>query len=134
MERPLAGNRAACWISTKRRLRRNPTFPAMFNTAKDAIASQTARIWANKLISRYGKIQELKIDSRLKTLEVSCLLEGEVSPITVKINNYVVETEGDKRFIRAADFSCTRPWLQNFLKDHGPRHRVELPSWAAATL
>jgi len=45
-----------------------------------------------------------------------------------------VETERDKKFIRATGFSCTRPWLQNLLRDYGPRQRIELPSWAAAAL
>ena len=106
----------------------------MFNAAKDAMASQAARVWAGNLIARYGKVQDLKIDSRLKTVEVTCLLEGEATPITIKIGNYVVESEQGKKFIRATDFNCTRPWLQNFLADVGPRQRFELPPWAAAAL
>lgn len=106
----------------------------MFNAAKDALASRAAQTWANNLIARYGKVQDLKIDSRRKSLEVSCQLVGEASPITVRIEDYVVETEGDKKFIRATGFSCTRPWLQNVLTDYGPRQRIELPPWAAAAL
>ncbi len=106
----------------------------MFNAAKDALASRAARTWANNLIARYGKVQDLKIDSRRKTVEVSCLLDGESSPITIRVENYVVETERDKKFIRATGFSCTRPWLQNLLTDFGHRQRVELPPWAATAL
>jgi hypothetical protein len=106
----------------------------MFNAAKDAIASKAAQTWANSLISRYGKLQDLKIDSRGKSLEVSCLLDGEPSPITIRITNYLVETEGDKKFIRATGFNCSRPWLQNVLTDFGPKQRIELPPWAAAVL
>ena len=106
----------------------------MFNAAKDALASRAAQAWANHLIARYGKVQDLKIDSRRKTVEVCCLLEGEPSPITIRIENYMVETERDKKFIRATIFHCTRPWLQNFLTDFGHRQRVELPPWAAAAL
>ena len=106
----------------------------MFNVAKDALASQAAQVWANNLIARYGKVQDLKIDSRRKTMEVSCLLDGELTPITIKIENYVVEIERDKKFIRATGFTCTRPWLQNFLRDFGPPQRIELPPWAVAAL
>ncbi|HWZ95796.1 MAG TPA: hypothetical protein VNW30_11430 [Opitutaceae bacterium] len=106
----------------------------MFNAAKDALASQAAKAWANTLIARYGKVQDLKIDSARKTVEVSCLLKGEPSPITIRIENYTVETEGDKKFIRAANFSCSRPWLQNLLADFGHKQRVELPPLAAAVL
>jgi len=106
----------------------------MFIAAKDILASKGAQTWANSLIARYGKVQSLKIDSRLRSLEITCLLDGELSPITIKIENYRVETERDKQFIRATGFSCTRPWLHNVLTDFGPKQRIELPPWAAAIL
>ena len=106
----------------------------MFTAAKDALASRAAIVWVNQRFARAGKVQDLRIDSRRRTVEVSGLLDGELAPITIKIENYVVETERGKTFIRATDFSCTRPWLQNFLRDFGPRQRIELPPWAAAAL
>ena len=106
----------------------------MFDAAKDALTSRAAQVWANNLIARYGKVQDLKIDSRRKTLEVSCLLDGEPTPVTIRIENYVVETEADKKFIRGGHFSCSRPWLQSLLTDFGRRQRIELPAWAAAVL
>ena len=106
----------------------------MFNAAKDALSSRAAQSWANNLIARYGKILDLKIDSRRKTVEVSCQLDGESTPIVVRIEKYVVENDGDKKFITASGFTCTRPWLQNLLTDFGHRQRIELPAWAAAAL
>lgn len=79
-------------------------------------------------------MQNLEIDSRRKTITVTCQLEGEPTPVTLKILNYVVETDGAKKFIRATGFSCTRPWLQNVLDDFGRQRRFELPPWAAAAL
>jgi hypothetical protein len=106
----------------------------MFNAAKDALASRAALAWANTLIARYGRVQNLAIDSQRKTVEVSCLLNGESTPITIRINSYVVEAERDKKFIRATGFTCSRPWLQSLLTDFGHRKRIELPPWAAAAL
>jgi len=106
----------------------------MFTASKDALASRAAQTWANSLIARYGKVQEVKIDSRRKTVEVTCLLNGEPSSITIGILNYVIDSEEGKKFVRATEFRCTRPWLQSVLTDFGHRKRVELPSWAAAAL
>jgi hypothetical protein len=106
----------------------------MFNAAKDSLASRTAQTWANNLIARYGKVQDVKIDSRRKTVEISCILDGEPTPIAIKVENYVIETVNDKKTIRATSFSCTRPWLQNVLNDFGPKQKIELPTWAAAVL
>ena len=108
--------------------------PPMFSAAKDALTSRAAQAWAGSLLARYGTVHDAKIDSRAKTLEVSCLLEGELTPITIKIAGYTVETEGGKKFLRATGFTCTRPWLQNVLRDFGPRQRIELPAWAATAL
>jgi len=106
----------------------------MFTAAKDALASRAALVWANKLIARYGKVQHLKIDSRRKTVEATCLLHGEPMPITVKVESYVVETVGDKKFIRITSINSSRPWLHNLLTDFAQNRRVELPPWAAAAL
>jgi len=106
----------------------------MFTAAKDALASQAAKTWANNLVARYGKVQSVRIDSHSKILDVSCLLDGEPTPIAIRIANYTVEDERGKKYIRATSFSCSRPWLHNFLNDFGPKQRVELPPWAAAAL
>jgi hypothetical protein len=113
---------------------RSVRYATMFNAAKDALFSQSARAWANNQIADYGKVLSLKIDTRQKTLEVSCQLDGENSPITVKVEEYEVKNEGDRKFIQANRFSCSRPWLQKVLNDHGPARRIELPPWAAAAL
>ena len=106
----------------------------MFNAAKDALTGRAAMLFINNHIARYGRLQELKIDSQRKTMEVSCLLHGESAPIVVKLKNYVVETEGKKKFIQVGEFSCTRPWLQNLLDDFGQNRRIKLPPWAATVL
>lgn len=106
----------------------------MFNAAKDALSSRAAQAWANNLISRYGKVEDLKIDSRNKTVDLTCQLEGEATPITVRIVNYVLEQEDGRTFIRATGFNCSRPWLQHVLSDHGVAHRIELPTWAIGLL
>ena len=105
----------------------------MFKAAKDALTSRAAQTWANNLIARYVKLQDVKIDTTRQTVEATCLLNGEVSSITVGLD-YTIENEAGKRFIRGRNFTATRPWLQVFLNDHAPEQRVELPPWAAAAL
>jgi hypothetical protein len=106
----------------------------MIKTAKDFLSSRAAQAWANNQISPYGKVDELRIDSRNKTVEVTCQLDGETSPITVRIENYVLEREGERTFFRANGFSCSRPWLQQVLLDHAIERRIELPTWATGLL
>jgi len=106
----------------------------MLNAMKDAMTSQAALAFVNNKISRYGTVQELKIDSKRKTVEVSCLLHGEPTPIQVTVESYVVDTVGKQTFVQVTGINCSRPWLQNLLTDHALNRRVPLPSWAAAAL
>ena len=106
----------------------------MFTAAKDALASRAAQTFLNERISRYGKVERLKIDSERKQMEIVCVLDGEPTPIAVHVGNYTVTSEGRKRFLRISRCTCTRRWLQNLLNDLAEGRRVELPAWAASAL
>jgi hypothetical protein len=106
----------------------------MFNAAKDAIASEAAKRYVNNVIARYGKVDGLKIDSRNKTMWLTCLLEGEAQPITVNVGQYVIESEGPKRKVKILECTCSRPWVQSLLQDFVKDRPIELPAWAASAL
>jgi hypothetical protein len=106
----------------------------MFSAAKDMMSSKAAKSYANNLISRYGSVDELAIDSKRRRIEVVVQLNGEVSPIGVTIERYEVLQEGGKTFVQVVDSSCTRPWLQGVMRDHLHGRRFEVPSWASAAL
>lgn len=106
----------------------------MFSAAKDLMSSKAAKAYANNLISRYGSVDELSIDSKRQRVEVLVQLNGEVNPIGVTIEKYQVAQAGGKTFVEVVDSSCTRPWLQAVMRDHLHGRRFEVPGWAAAAL
>lgn len=106
----------------------------MFGAAKDLMTSKAARAYLNNIISRYGEVQDLKIDSGRRKIDFVCRLNGEVSPIGVTIERYQVEEDGPKKFVQVLDSSATRPWLEAVLRDHLHGRRFEVPPWAAAAL
>ena len=106
----------------------------MFSAAKDAMTGAAARKFVNDRIERYGSVTNLRIDSKAKSLEVTCNLDGETSPVTVRIDRYEVEESGGKKFILARKCSCSRPWLGRALEDFVVGRRFEVPGWATAAL
>lgn len=106
----------------------------MFSAAKDMMTSKAAKAYANTFIARYGRVNDLQIDSKRNRIDVTCELNGEVSPIGITIEKYRVDTEGGKKFIQVLDSSCTRPWLQAVMRDHLHGRRFEVPPWAASAL
>ena len=108
----------------------------MFNAAKDAFTSKAAQTFINQRIARYGQVEALKIDSRNKTMEMSCQLTGEQTPVLFACRTIrCVEADG-KKILRVGTCVCSRPWLQNLLNDFatggkyrclpGRRRRCEL--------
>ncbi len=106
----------------------------MFTAAKDAVASQAARTYVNGLITRYGQVRELKIDSRAKTVALVCELVGEIEVVNVRVDSYRLSSENGQHFVEILTCSCSRPWLQNLLADHACGRRLVLPAWAAKVL
>lgn len=106
----------------------------MFNAAKDAFTSKAAQTYINQRIARYGEVQRLKIDSRSKTMELTCQLTGEPTPVSVRVENYSVREMAGKKYLKVGACVCSRPWLQNLLNDLVRDREVPVPSWAAAAL
>jgi hypothetical protein len=106
----------------------------MFHAAKDALASEAARRYFNNLIARYGKVEELRIDSRNQTMKIVCLLEGEAQPITIHVDDYAILTVDSKKMLQIGTCRCSRPWVESLLVDFVRGRTIELPGWAAAAL
>ena len=106
----------------------------MFKAAKDAMTSRAAQVYIKNRIARYGEVQTLRINSSEKTMELSCLLHGESHPITIKVENYAINSTGAKKYIEAPTITSTRPWLQNLLADFARNRPIELPNWAESIL
>jgi hypothetical protein len=106
----------------------------MFDTAKDAMTARAAQAFINMRIGRYGRITGLTLDSRQKTVDVTCELTGEREPIGIRVLGYEVLAEEGRKFVRVTRCSATRPWLDHLLNDHLCGRRLELPAWAASAL
>ncbi len=106
----------------------------MIHAAKDMIASKAARTYVNNLIARYGKVEELSIDSRNQRVRIICSLDGESVPITIDVDRYVIRDEGARKMVELESCRCSRRWIETLLIDYVKGRKFELPSWAAAAL
>ena len=109
-------------------------FLPMFTAAKDAMASRGAQSYLNGVIAAYGKLSELRIDSKRQTVVAVCLLHGESVPLTVNVGKYSLESVGTKTFVQISQCTSNRPWAQALVRDFAEGRRWELPRWAAAAL
>lgn len=98
------------------------------------MASRGVQMYLNSLLAPYGKLTELRINSKARSIEGVCLLDGESSPIAIAVGSYVIEVDGSKRILRVVECTCSRAWAQALLKNLVEGRPLELPAWAAAAL
>jgi hypothetical protein len=89
----------------------------MFSGIKDTLTSAAAKSLLASRIERYGKLADLHISSRERTISATLLLEGEDVPVAVHIGHYRIGGEPGKHTLTVEDLAVSRPWLQNLLED-----------------
>jgi hypothetical protein len=106
----------------------------MFAAAKDRLAGEAARAYLNGRMRRYGRIEQLRLDSRERRIALDVRLEGEAEPISVEVLSYRLEaSEGPPR-VTVLAVKSSRPWIELALAEHVVGRAFPLPAWAAAAL
>lgn len=89
----------------------------MFHSLKDSLASTAARTLLASTLDRYGKITDLRIRSREKTIAIELVLEGDEIPVTIEIERYRITGKSPDFTIVVERIMASRPWIQNLLQD-----------------
>lgn len=89
----------------------------MFHSLKDSLASTAARTLLASTLDRYGKITDLRIRSREKTIAIELVLEGDEIPVTIEIERYRITGKSPDYAIVVERIMASRPWIQNLLQD-----------------
>lgn len=89
----------------------------MFNGLKDTLTSNAAKSMLASRLDRYGKLTDLRIRSREKTISAELLLEGEAVPVTIDIGRYRITGKSGEYALVVESISASRPWLENLLRD-----------------
>lgn len=89
----------------------------MFNALKDSLSSSAAKSLLASRVERYGKLTDLRIRSREKTISAELLLEGDAVPVVIEIGRYRITGKSGEHAVVVESISASRPWLQNLLED-----------------
>ncbi|MES2659300.1 MAG: hypothetical protein V4689_11840 [Verrucomicrobiota bacterium] len=89
----------------------------MFTGIKDSLASTAAKSLLASRMDRYGKLTDLRIRSREKTISGELLLEGEEQPVVIQIGCYRITGKSGDFAMTVESITASRPWLQNLLQD-----------------
>ena len=82
---------------------------------KNSEISSFTKKYINSKIKLYGKIINIKIDSKNKNIELEVLLKGEKENIFITIEKYeVVYKENSIKF---ENFTASREWIERLIKN-----------------
>jgi hypothetical protein len=101
---------------------------------KDKAVSKTLTFFVDQLISKYGKIIDIRLDSNDRRIEIEMLLKGESAPVSIRLENYEIISEGHRHFITCRDIHVSREWMKMLTDDLIRDRRFEIPSKYARLL
>ncbi len=100
----------------------------MFTGLKDSLTSTAAKSLLASRLDRYGKLTDLRIRSREKSISAELVLEGEEVPVTIQIEHYRITGSGGEYALVVESVTASRPWLQNLLQDLLVNKALPVPS------
>ena len=106
----------------------------MFSTLKDSLASSAAKSLLSGRIERYGRLIELRIRSREKTIRVEMLLSGETEDLKIEVERYRVTGMAGAHLLVIERIRASRQWVQLLLEDFVVGKPIPIPSVALVAL
>jgi len=89
----------------------------MFTGIKDSLTSSAAKSMLASRLDRYGKLTDLRIRSREKTIRAELLLEGEDEPVVIEVERYRIVGKSGEHAVVVESVTASRVWLRNLLED-----------------
>jgi len=106
----------------------------MFASIKDSLSSTAAKSLLASRIDRYGKLTDLRIRSRDRTIVAELVLEGEELPLTILIERYRIAGTTGAHTLTVEKLTASKVWLQNLLEDLVVGKPLPVPSIALLAL
>ena len=94
---------------------------------KDSSVSFVVEKLLQKRLEPYGRLLDFALDSRHQSASLKILLKGEVEPVSVAIDQYILTSEGTAIYLTVKLASASRPWISQLIDDFLIGRRFPLP-------
>lgn len=95
---------------------------------KDSAIGMSLKAYVNDKLSEYGEIIDVNIDTSVNRVTARAMLKGERDAVTITVERYEIESEGESRFIKLKQFTASRAWLTQILNKLLADKRYKIPS------
>ena len=103
-------------------------FANALSAVKDRAIEASAKSLINQKINGIGRVTELQIDSRQKTISAQMVLKGETAPISINIGAYELVQENGVTCISFKGFTASREWISALLNRYLTGHKLQVPN------
>ena len=77
---------------------------------------------------------KLNLDSKEKSIELEVMLDGEKEPLTVKVDNYTLDEEQGRFFLKIYGVQTSRAWINTIASSYLEGKSFEIPAEYAKML
>jgi len=106
----------------------------LFSKIKDKTLSAGAKLAINAQVKEYGKMLKLNLNSQEKSIELEVLLDGEKESLTVKVDNYTLDEDQGKFFLKIYGVQTSRAWINTIASSYLEGKAFEIPAEYAKML
>ena len=103
-------------------------FTNALSAVKDRAIEACAKSLINQKIEGIGRVTEIQIDSKKKTISAQMVLKGEIAPISINIGAYELVQENVVTCISFKGFTASREWNSALLNRYLTGHRLRVPN------
>jgi hypothetical protein len=97
-------------------------------SAKDSFLGMVVKPHVQEYLGDAGTIQDIRLDSMAKTIEVTVILQGDPTPLVAKITSYSITERGDYTLFSIQQWECrSHPWLHTLGQRFSPTAEIPLP-------
>jgi hypothetical protein len=106
----------------------------MLGRLKDGAIGMGLKALMNEKFKEFGETLDCSVDSGKSKFILKMRLKGELENMTVSIEKYSLEKEGEDSYIVLESFSASKEWMEAILKKYLTNKRYKLPSAVAGLL
>lgn len=103
-------------------------FGALARGAKESGIAMLIKKYVNDNFGQYGDITDCSIDTTLNKVTVQAMLKGEREKVTIQLEKYEIEQDGELSYIVLKRLSASREWVTLLLNKFLAGKRYKLPS------
>ncbi|HHO77205.1 MAG TPA: hypothetical protein ENN05_12370 [Deltaproteobacteria bacterium] len=102
------------------------TLKDLAHKGKDMGVSRALMALGERYFDRFGKILDLKLDSKNNEIHLEILLRGESTPVEVYIKRYTITEERGMHFIAAEKIYVSREWMNVLAREYVQGRRFKI--------